>query len=75
MAYSASDPTVMPAEFQSVEKVDGVPYGSLDNRVFDSRCPPLVTPDTIIIAVCGPNDWSDNASPKADGCSCSGFFL
>lgn len=26
------------------------------NRSFISRCPPIVTPDTIIIAICGPTD-------------------
>lgn len=34
---------------------------------FTSRCPPLVTPDTTIIAVCGPNDFDDNAHPDKDG--------
>lgn len=72
MANLASGPSVIPAEFG---KSEGVPYGGLENRVFNSRCPPVVTPDTIIIAVCGPNDYMKNASPKADGWFFSDFFL
>ena len=40
---------------------------SLFANSFTSRCPPLVTPDTTIIAVCGPNDFNDNAHPEKDG--------
>lgn len=66
-ACSASGPTALPVEGE------GVPYGNLDNRVFNSRCTPLITPDTTIIAVCGPNE--DNAGPNADGRFFSDFYL
>lgn len=56
-------------------KSDGAPYGGLDDRIFNSRCPPVVTPETIIVAVCGPNDWSGNAGPGADGWFFSDSFL
>ncbi|MCJ1228936.1 hypothetical protein MMC12_005600 [Toensbergia leucococca] len=42
---------------------------------YNSRCHPVVTSDTIIIAVCGPNDFEDNAHPKRDGCFFSDFYL
>ena len=45
------------------------------NRSFNSRCPPIVTPDTIIVAICGPTDDNDNASPDADGWIFSDFYL
>lgn len=50
-------------------------YGDFEDRVFYSRPPPVVTLDTIIIAVCGSSDWSDNASLKIDSCSISNLFL
>lgn len=75
MAYQASDSTVIPGQFGAYGKLEVVPYGELEHRVFSSQCPPVVTPDTTIIAVCGPNDWKDNASPMADGCFFSDFFL
>ena len=46
---------------------------------FDSRCPPVVTPDTTIIAVCGANDVGSNnnnsAGPDADGPFFSDFYF
>lgn len=42
---------------------------------FNSRCPPLVTRDTTIIAVCGPNDFEGNAHPQKDGWMISDFYL
>ena len=50
-------------------------YGRLGGWEFISRCPPVVTLDTIIIAVCGPNDHEGNASPQKAGWFVSDFFL
>ena len=50
------------------------PQGLLDHS-FNSRCPPVVTRDTIIVAVCGPNDHQGNASPLEDGWFFSDFYL
>ena len=47
----------------------------IPDEFFESRCPPIVTLDTIIIAVCGPNDHGNNASPSADGWYFSDFYL
>lgn len=68
-------PTAESSEYGEYGISGGAPYGDLEDRVFSSRCVPVVTPDTIIIAVCGPNDWSNNASPGADGWIFSDFFL
>ncbi|KAK2766517.1 hypothetical protein FQN53_006686 [Emmonsiellopsis sp. PD_33] len=40
-----------------------------------SFCPPDIQPRTRIIALCGPNDWQNNASPQEDGWFFSDFFL
>lgn len=42
---------------------------------FLSFCPPDIQPNTRIIALCGANDWHDNASPQADGWFFSDFYL
>lgn len=47
----------------------------LFDHSFDSRCPPVVTTDTTIIAVCGANDINNNAAPDADGFFFSDFYL
>ena len=49
--------------------------GGLLGRKFLSRCPPIVTPETIVIAVCGPTDAGSNASPLNNGWFVSDFFL
>lgn len=49
--------------------------GSLAEKWFSSRCPPVITPDSTIIAVCGPNDYTDNAGPLTDGWYFSDFYL
>ena len=49
--------------------------GGLQGRNFMSRCPPVVTSDTIIIAVCGPADVGIEASPLAGGFCIYDFFL
>jgi hypothetical protein len=56
-------------------KTEGQLHGSLNGRMFPSQCPPLVTRDTIIIAVCGPNDYRNNAHPDQDGRFFSDFYL
>ena len=72
MAYSASS---QPALYGGYGKEDDKPFGGLKDRFFDSRCPPIITTDTIIIAVCGPNDYRSNAHPNADGWFFSDFYL
>lgn len=42
---------------------------------FFSFCPPDIQPRTRIIALCGVNDWHDNASPQEDGWPFSDFYL
>ncbi|MCJ1471655.1 hypothetical protein MMC13_000295 [Lambiella insularis] len=49
--------------------------GGLIDRAYPSLCPPAVAKDAIVIAVCGPNDFADNASPEHDGWFFSDFFL
>ncbi|MCJ1271269.1 hypothetical protein MMC22_011169 [Lobaria immixta] len=75
MSSLGPGPTVKPSDYGGYGKSVGAPYGGLEGRIYNSRCPPVVTPDTTIIAVCGPNDCSDNAHPKADGWFFSDFFL
>ena len=50
-------------------------YGGLVDCSFKTRCPPLVTPETIVIAVCGPNDYQQTAAPENDGWFFSDFYL
>ena len=66
---------IQPAQYGGYGKVEGEPLGGLEDRSFSSRCPPVVTRDTIIIAVCGPNDFENNASPDGDGWLFSDFYL
>lgn len=66
---------VEPAEFGGFGRVEGEPYGGLLGQRFQSRCPPAITLETIIIAVCGPNDYHDNASINHDGWFFSDFYL
>lgn len=49
--------------------------GGLLGKTFNSRCPPIVTPDTTIIAVCEPNNFQGNAGPEMDGWFFSDFYL
>ncbi|KAL4943013.1 hypothetical protein BDV06DRAFT_221620 [Aspergillus oleicola] len=53
---------------------DGREAGA-ETREFLSFCPPDIQPNTRIIALCGANDWHDNASPQADGWFFSDFYL
>ncbi|PKY00237.1 hypothetical protein P168DRAFT_276102 [Aspergillus campestris IBT 28561] len=46
-----------------------------ENCEFPMFCPPDIQPNTRIIALCGVNDWRDNASPQADGWFFSDFYL
>ncbi|KAL4778857.1 hypothetical protein BJX76DRAFT_121125 [Aspergillus varians] len=46
-----------------------------ETREFLSFCPPDIQPKTRIIALCGANDWHDNASPQEDGWFFSDFYL
>ena len=77
MAYlgTVSNELVEPAKYGGIGQNSSEPFGGLQGRVFYSKCPPIVTVDTIVIAVCGPNDYLDNASPTCDGWFFSDFFL
>lgn len=66
---------IQPAQYGDYGKASDEPSGGLTGRSFNSRCPPVVTQDTIIIGVCGPNDYMDNASPCNDGWFFSDFYL
>lgn len=46
-----------------------------ENLEFLTFCPPDVQPNTRIIALCGANDYNDNASPESDGWFLSDFYL
>ncbi|KAI9371983.1 hypothetical protein BJX61DRAFT_543127 [Aspergillus egyptiacus] len=46
-----------------------------ETREVLSFCPPDIQPNTRIIALCGANNWHDNASPQADGWFFSDFYL
>ena len=75
MAYPAPTELIKPITYGGFGKADGLPYGGLEDLSFSARCPPVVTPDTIIIAVCGPNDFEGNAAPDKDGWFFSDFYL
>lgn len=75
MAQSSSNQLIKPAQFGGHGKQKDRPYGGIADCVINSRCPPVVTLNTIIIAVCGPNDYDDNAGPLRDGWFFSDFFL
>lgn len=55
----------MPVQFEAYEKLEGAPYGGIENRVFSSLFPqgPL---DIISVAVCVPNDGLDKVSLRTD---------
>lgn len=69
---ASSSKTIQPSQYGGHSTQDG---GALVEKFFGSRCPPVVTPDTTIIAVCGPNDKEDNTSPVKDGWFFSDFYL
>ena len=48
---------------------------SLLGNVYDSTCPPATPLNSILIAVCGPNDFKNNAQPQNDGFFFSDFYL
>ena len=75
MAFPLPSEQVEPAALGGFGKIADLPSGGLQNMRFDSRCPPIVVPATIVIAVCGPNDYADNASPDKDGWFFSDFYL
>lgn len=52
-----------------------LPKGGLIGKTFSAQCPPAIVSGTRIVAVVGPNDFRDNASPEADGWFFSDFFL
>lgn len=66
---------VQPTQYSGHGKASDETLGSLIGHSFNSRCPPVVTQDTIVIGVCGPNDYKNNASPLADGWLFSDFYL
>ena len=51
------------------------PKCDLVEKWFSSRSPPDVNSDSTIIAVCGQNDYKNNAGPMADGWVFSEFYL
>ncbi|MCJ1407088.1 hypothetical protein MMC19_001158 [Ptychographa xylographoides] len=73
MAQSTS--MVEPAKYGGYGQVKNELFGGLKGCAYPSLCPPSVTNNTIIVAVCGPNDFKDNASPTNDGWFFSDFFL
>ncbi|MCJ1410049.1 hypothetical protein MMC19_004134 [Ptychographa xylographoides] len=76
MATSSSlSSKVAPKLHGGYNKQHGEPFNNLEGVVFDSRCPPDVAPDTIIVVVCGPNDFGDNAAPSKDGWLVSKFYM
>ena len=72
---AASSSMIKPAEYGQLGQSKKEPLGGLEDCAYPSLCPPAVTKNTIIIAVCGPNDFTDNASPEKDGWFFSDFFL
>ncbi|MCJ1401666.1 hypothetical protein MMC11_004883 [Xylographa trunciseda] len=66
---------IKPAEYGGFGQLKKEPLGGLKECAYPSLCPPAVTTNTIIIAVCGPNDFMGNASPEKDGWFFSDFFL
>ncbi|KAE8377808.1 hypothetical protein BDV26DRAFT_292795 [Aspergillus bertholletiae] len=46
-----------------------------ETREFRSFCPPDIQPNTRILALCGANDWHNEASPGKDGWFFSDFYL
>ena len=75
MGYPAPTELIKPINYGGFGKANGLPYGGLEDLSFSARCPPVVTPDTVIIAVCGPNDFEGNAAPDKDGWFFSDFYL
>ena len=75
MAQQVTDLSVCPVQYGGYGKLEGEPHGGLADKFYPLHCPPVVTLDTIIIAVCGPNDYRDNASPQKDGWFFSDFYL
>lgn len=72
---ASSSKKLQPTQDGEYGQEDNKPQGGLLNKSFKSRCPPIVTPDSTIIAVCGPNDYLGNASPEKDGWFYSDFYL
>ena len=64
-----------PAKFGGKGKAANLPQGGLLGRTFPTRCPPAVSLNSIIIAVCGIHDLSNNSSPSADGWFHTDFYL
>ncbi len=71
----SSSKQIQPARDGGYGQEADKPQDGLANKSFRSRCPPMVTPDSIIIAVCGPNDYLGNAAPDKDGWFFSDFYL
>ena len=72
---ASSSKQIQPATYGGRGQNPNQPRGGLFKQSFDSNCPPVITPDTIILAVCGPNDVGDNAAPDADGWFIADFYL
>ncbi|MCJ1246590.1 hypothetical protein MMC30_003799 [Trapelia coarctata] len=75
MAFSPENQLIQPAQYGGYGQDAKQIYGGLEGREFNSRCPPEVTKDSVIIAVLGPNDWNSNASPQQDGFFISDFYM
>lgn len=72
---ASSSKQIQPARYGEYGQDSTQAQGGLLGKSFNSRCPPVVTPDTTIIAVCGPNDYLGNANPHGDGWLFSDFYL
>lgn len=72
---ATSSENIQPTHYGGWEQDINQPRGGLLDKSFSSRCPPAVTTDTTIIAVCGPNDFQGNANPLKDGWYFSDFYL
>ena len=76
MASSSSNQMIIhPAQDSGLEDFRADFFMDIKDRSLKSRCPPIVTTDTIIIAVCGANDYMNNAAPGRDGRFFSDFYL
>lgn len=66
---------IEPEKLGGYGKEPNLPKGGLIGKTFNAQCPPAVVKGTRIVAVAGPNDFRDNASPEMDGWFFSDFFL
>lgn len=63
---------LQPATYGGHSKVNDAGFVT---ATYQSRCLPIVTRSSIIVAVCGPDDKANNASPKKEGWFYSDFYM